>query len=114
MSEAQLALDEKLKVLLADYCGLRSDIAARMGHLTQVFGFGLVALSVLVSQLVELKSIFIVGLILTFVIRVMVEINREVVRAKRRMREIEEDVNFKAGEQLLTLESREGETRAKT
>jgi hypothetical protein len=99
---------EKVRVLMAEHAGLRSEITARTGH-----GFQLaVGTSALVSLIVAaaadkisipvacglvawLSLIFLIGTRFTL---------REINRAAARIKEIELDVNDRVGEDLLIWE----------
>ena len=105
MSEQPIDPEEKIRILLSEYTGLRSEIIAKTGHGLQVSGFVVTALSFLVSQTQSWLTIPVVALIVLLVIGAGGMILNDVARAARRIRQIEADVNDRAGEKLLVWET---------
>jgi hypothetical protein len=97
--------EEKIKILLAEYTGLRSEIVARTGHGFQVSGFAVTALSLLASQSVNWRTILVFVFIMLFLTGAGILTIRDAWRAVARTRQIEEDVNKRAGENLLVWET---------
>jgi hypothetical protein len=97
--------EEKVKILLSEYAGLRSEIIAKTGHGLQVSGFVVTALSILVSQTENWLTVWVFTLIVLFVVGAAVMIVTDVARAARRIKQIEAKVNNWAGEKLLVWET---------
>lgn len=109
MSQQKLNLDEKIRILLAEYAGLRSHVTARIGHGLQVSGFIVTALSLLATQNVSWKTIIVLFFIFVLFIVTMIIISRDLWKASIRLREIEDKINYYAGEELLIWETQWGE-----
>ena len=101
----ELKPEEKIRILLAEYTGLKSEVIARTGYGFQVGGFSVTALSLLASQPVNLKTGLVFGAIVLLVLGTIIVILRDAWRAVDRIREIERDVNKRAGEDLLVWET---------
>jgi ABC-type transport system involved in Fe-S cluster assembly fused permease/ATPase subunit len=97
--------EEKVKILLSEYTGLRSEIIAKTGHGLQVSGFVVTALSILVSQSDNRLTVWVIALIVLFVVAAAILIVTDVARAARRIKQIESKVNNWAGEKLLVWET---------
>jgi uncharacterized membrane protein YkgB len=102
MQDETFKSEEKVKILLAEYASLMSEIVARTGHGFQVSGFAITALAFLATApSVTWRTI----LALTFIVLLLVGATfltlRHVQLAAVRIREIERDVNRRAGENLM-------------
>ena len=97
---------EKVRILLAEHAALRAEIVARIGHAYQMIGYGVAAIVLLIA-LRPVEQIF--WPILTLVIVVfgfgLWVYWRDLLKAGRRIREIELDVNDRAQEDLLIWEN---------
>jgi hypothetical protein len=95
---------EKVRILLSEYAALKAEIMARTGHGYQITGFFLTALAIFATQGFSWK----VGIYLAAVVAVLAFALwftwRDIHKASRRIREIELDVNDRAGEDLLVWE----------
>ena len=100
---------EKVRILLAEYSALRSEIIGRISNIYQVVGFGAVILAWILQQqfashkfweftAVLAAGIMLCGRFLLFDIR----------RSAMRVRELEGEINRRAGEKLLVWESERG------
>lgn len=105
MRDTSFPAEETVKILLAEYTGLRSEIIAKTGHGLQVAGFVVTASSFLVSQTQNWLTVYIVTLIVLLVAGAGMLIFNDVARASKRIRQIEVDVNNRAGEELLVWET---------
>jgi hypothetical protein len=100
---------EKVRILLAEHSSLRSEIVARMGHVYQVAAVGATGVAILIALHQLMPSSFCVILALILVLGVLAAaafwfINRDIWKAAERLREIEIDINDRAGEDLLVWE----------
>jgi hypothetical protein len=97
---------EKVRILLAEHSALRSEIVARMGHVYQVMTV-LVAGTAILIGLKQLVQWFYPLLVILVVLAVVAfwYVNRDIWKAAARLREIEIDVNDRAGEDLLVWEN---------
>src|ERR1051325_5965401 len=97
--------EQKISILMAEYNTLRSEAVARTGHAFQIAGFCITALSIWAAEETSGKT----WLALTAIIVLLVASGwftfREITKANRRVREIELDVNDRAGEDLLIWEN---------
>jgi hypothetical protein len=97
--------EEKVKILLTEYNSLRAEIGARTGYGFQVGGFAVTALSLLAAQAITWRSIVVFVLILILIVGVMFLVFGHIWITAARVREIERDVNERAGEKLLVWET---------
>lgn len=105
MSDEPFKPEEKVKILLTEYTSLKSEIIARVGHGYQVSGFAVAALSLLAFQGINWRTIAVFVLIVLLLAGTGALSVRDVWRAAARVREIERDVNKRAGENLLAWET---------
>ena len=105
MSDTPFDAEEKVRILVSEYTGLRSEIIAKTGYGFQVSGFVVTALSFLVPQTANPFAILVFALIALLVVGAGFMIVNDVARAARRIRQIEADVNKRAGEELLVWET---------
>jgi hypothetical protein len=100
---------EKVRILLAEYSSLRTEIIGRITNLYQVVGFGSVLAALILQQefqgnkfwslfVVLIAGILISGRFLAFDMR----------RSAKRVRELEKEINMRSGEKLLVWESELG------
>ena len=97
--------EQKISILIAEYNSLRSETVTRTGHGFQIAGFSITALSIWAAEETSGRT----WLALTAIIFLLVASGwftfREIAKANRRIREIELDVNDRAGEDLLVWEN---------
>ena len=97
--------EQKISILIAEYNSLRSETVTRTGHGFQIAGFSITALSIWAAEETSGRT----WLALTAIIFLLVASGwftfREIAKANRRIREIELDVNDRAGEDLLIWEN---------
>lgn len=97
---------EKVRILLAEYQSTQSRLVARTGHALQFAGFCITAVSVWTTQPSSPRAFLTLALILVVAAIGSLFIMRDIGRASRRVREIEADVNRRAGEELLVWQSK--------
>jgi hypothetical protein len=95
---------EKVRILLAEHSALRSEIVARMGHVFQVAAVGATGVAILIG-LNKLPSLYAILAILLVLAVALWFISRDIWKAAERLREIEIDINDRAGEDLLVWEN---------
>ena len=105
LSESHIAEKEKISILALEYSSLRSDINARMSSMFQLSAV-FVAIAALTFQLssgvrlvVIASSAFLIGLGLLW---------HDIVKAGRRVQQLEVEINRRASEKLLIWESELG------
>lgn len=99
---------EKVRVLLVEYSGLRAEVTARTTHGFQLLAIGVTAASLLVAfsdKASPVLAFSAAGVIALFFIIAAHFTLRDIYRAAARLKEIELDVNDRAGEDLMTWES---------
>jgi len=94
--------EEKVRILLVEYAGITSEIVARTGHGFQVSGFTVTALALLASAPICGRTILVFGAIVALLVFATFMTFRHIQLAAMRAREIERDVNRRAGERLMT------------
>ena len=96
---------QKIPILLAEYNSLRTETIIRTGHGFQIAGFSITALTIWAAEETTGKT----WLALAAIIGVLAAAGwftlREITQATRRIREIERDINARAGEDLLVWET---------
>jgi hypothetical protein len=100
---------EKVRILLAEHSALRAEIVARMGHVYQVAAVGATGVAILIAlhQLMPSSFCVILASIIFLLVLAAVAfwfISRDIRKAAERLREIEVDINDRAGEDLLVWE----------
>jgi hypothetical protein len=103
---------EKVRILLAEHSALRSEIVARMGHVFQVAAVGATGVAILIG-LNKLPSLYAILAILLVLAVALWFISRDIWKAAERLREIEIDINDRAGEDLLVWENLWRSTRCR-
>jgi hypothetical protein len=115
---------QKIQILLAEYSSLRAEIVARIGHMYQLFGFGIAVIALLFIQLKPFRFLseskngepahlrkrrilfgsllVLFGVLFAWSVR---SYDRDIKHASARIREIELDVNDRAQEDLLVWEN---------
>jgi hypothetical protein len=97
--------EQKIAILIAEYNSFEIRTVTRTGHGFQIAGFSITALSIWAAEETTGKT----WLALIAIILLLVGSGwftfREITKANRRLREIEGDVNDRAGEDLLVWES---------
>jgi hypothetical protein len=107
---------DKIQILLHEYDGLRSEIVQRWVGTQQQISIGVLVLmgviTVLVSTKAEYPRASILYVLLAIAIGIfgyaMWQVRRDTCKAATRVSEIEQDVNQRAGEELLQWETRWG------
>jgi hypothetical protein len=97
--------EEKVRVLLNEYNTLRSELIARTGQGFQVLGLSVTALSILAAQPMNFKTISVFIAILALAGFAAWFTLRDITKGATRIRELELDVNARAGEDLLIWEN---------
>jgi hypothetical protein len=109
--DKQLSQFEKIQILLQEYNSLRSEMIERHTVTYQAIGIigaafvGLIAL--VWNTSIKVKIFAVVGFVVVFT-GVVLWINRDVAKAAKRVRELEADINTRAGEPLLKWETEHG------
>jgi hypothetical protein len=106
--KAQFSEEERVKVLLHEYATLRNEILTRTTHLYQLIAVGTVLFVWIMGQPLTARSWVVLGVgvfLIAFFYRL---ISRDIEKAARRLRELEEDINHRAGETLLVWERKWG------
>jgi hypothetical protein len=101
---------EKIQILLAEYSGLRGEITSRTGYGFQVGAATLIAITWLFQQpnLASLK-VWIAVLIIAAGVALFAWVNvRDIWKAAARLRELEHEINSRAGQHLLVWERLSG------
>ena len=99
--------EEKVRILLTEYITVPSEAIARTGHGFQIGGFVIAALSFVEAQAVNWnwKTVVILICIAIFGISGLFMVIRDLLMASMRIRDIESDVNHRAGEILLSWQT---------
>lgn len=109
-----LPQSDKIQILLHEYDGLRSEIVQRWAGTQQQISIAVLVLMGVITVLVSTKPEYprilhvILGIAACIFIYAMALGYRDTCKAAERVREIEQDVNQRAGEELLQWESRWG------
>lgn len=104
-----ISQEEKIKILLQEYATLRQEIIARISHGYQIMSVGTVLFAwifITKTQGIPFWLAFVIALII-FLFAVWF-ILRDINKAAERIRELETEINSRAGEELLVWESRWG------
>lgn len=102
--------EEKIKILLAEYTSLRSELNARLSSMYTVAVFSTVAITWFVSESREHTEVF-WGLVVFFALGIIFcgrQLWFDTTNAGHRVQEIEQEVNDRAGERLLLWENDRG------
>jgi hypothetical protein len=98
----------KVQILLQEYASLRMEIIHRTGHMHQLLAVGGALFLWLASRPIDIRfwislvaAVVVVGLFGWF-------LHRDIDKAAERIRQLEEDINRRAGEELLVWERRWG------
>jgi len=106
MTDDALKSEEKVKILLAEYSSLKAEITARTGHGFQVGGFAVTAMALLASASeVTWRIIALVMTICLLLAGASFLTLRHIRVAAERIRELEQDINKRAGEELLVWDT---------
>ena len=100
--------EEKVKILLQEYASLRSEILIRTSNLYQLLAFCCALFTWIMAHHRSdyfWVALFSVLLVFLFFFRL---ISRDIDKAAKRLRELEQDINLRAGETLLVWETRWG------
>ena len=102
----EVSNEEKIKILLQEYATLRQEIIARTTHGFQLISVGTVVLTWLVATRDPGPFLLIVVLTAAAVLLAAVWLTfRAIGRAATRVRQLEAEVNRRAGEDLLVWET---------
>ena len=96
---------QKIPVLMAEYNTLRSETTTRAGHGLQIAGFSITALSIWAAEETTVKTWLALAAIIFLLLASGWFTFREISKANRRIRELERDINARAGEDLLVWEN---------
>jgi hypothetical protein len=99
----------KVQVLLYEYAGLRMEILHRTGHMYQLLAIGgALFLWLLIPRPIDWRLW--VSLVMSLVIVSLFGwfLHRDINKAAARLRELEQEINERAGEELLVWETRWG------
>lgn len=98
----------KVQVLLHEYASLRMEIFHRTGHVIQLVTVCGALFLWLASRPIDLR--FWISLVAAVVVLGLFRrvIHRDIEKAAERLRQLEEDINRRAGEELLVWETRWG------
>lgn len=108
LTQERFGEEEKVKILLQEYATLRSEILTRTTNLYQLIAIGAWLFVWTMGQSLSARfwvALFTAVLIVSFFYRL---ISRDIDKAATRLRELEQDINFRAGEALLVWETRWG------
>lgn len=108
-SRRQISEEEKIKILLQEYATLRQEVIARTTHGFQLLSVGSVVLAWMMTTQ-KTSGFFWPGLsiaVIVYLIAIWFTL-RDINKATARLRQLEQDVNRRAGEDLLVWESRWG------
>ena len=105
----EIGQKERIQILLAEYTSLRSETNARISSAYNVTGIGTALVVFVIQQ--SLGPAFWIGLVMALagVIYCSRTLAYDMVNAARRVREIELDINKRAGEKLLIWETERGD-----
>jgi hypothetical protein len=107
-SQERFSQEERVKILLQEYVSLRSETLTRTTNLYQLLAFSAVLFVWIMGQSSNdhfWVAFFSVLLVFLFFFRL---ISRDIDKAATRLRELEQDINHRAGETLLVWETRWG------
>lgn len=99
---------DKVQVLLHEYDTLRTEIIHRTNHMYQLLGIGSAILAWLASRPVDARFWILLVLSLGAISLFSWFMHRDISKAAERLRQLEQDVNRRAGEELLVWERRWG------
>jgi hypothetical protein len=107
-SQERFSQEERVKILLEEYSTLRNEILTRTTNLYQLIAIGAVLFVWIVGQPMNVR--FWITLVVELVVLSFCYwlISRDIDKAAKRLRELEKDVNRRAGETLLVWETRWG------
>jgi len=104
--------EEKVKILLQEYASLRSEILTRINNMYQLIAISaaLVIWITRQSMSVGFSVAFVAGVVAAVIVVAFFfwTISRDIAKAARRLRELEKDINCRAGETLLVWETQWG------
>lgn len=107
--QERFAEEEKVKILLHEYATLRNEILTRTTNSYQLIASGAAALiTLLIVQPWGVHSMLALATVLSTFIYLFFLITRDISKAAKRLSELEQDINRRAGETLLVCESRWG------
>jgi hypothetical protein len=108
LSLSDLTQQNRIQILLSEYAALRAEIVARTGFGFQIAAVALAGITWLMQQTLTGRSwvfwIVMVGVVGCFVVAMFVNA-RDGSRVAHRIKEIEFEVNSRAGEHLLVWET---------
>lgn len=100
---------QKIQILLHEYDTLRNEVLSR--YAAQFQSTGVLAIiiigltTVLITQGAKITILVLIGITVMLYIGAQIWIDYDIAKAARRLREIEADVNSRAGETLLQWET---------
>ncbi len=99
---------EKVKILLQEYATLRSEILTRTSNMFQLFAIAASMLVWIIGRPVDLRFWLAIFILILAGIFFYWLISRDIKKAATRLRELEIDINRRAGEELLVWEIKWG------
>jgi hypothetical protein len=113
LGRSDLGQKDRIQILLSEYASLRSEIVARTGYGFQIAAAALVGVTFLFQTTFGQRPYYfwpaMLGVALCIALAIFVN-TRDLKRVASRLREIEHEVNSRAGEQLLVWERLGGVT----
>jgi len=107
-ARSDLSQKDRIQILLSEYAALRAEIVARTGFGFQIAAVALVGITWLVQQSLRgqpwLYWVIMAGVSMCFLIAIFVN-TRDLSSVAHRLKEIEHEVNSRAGEHLLVWET---------
>src|SRR5580704_11918055 len=111
MSEDDLSQKDKIQILLAEYAALRSEIMSRTGFGFQTCAVAAAVITWFMQQKLSGQPWYfwtaMAFVAASFAVAIFVNI-RDLTRAANRIKEIEHEINSRAGEHLLVWETLSG------
>ena len=107
-SSPEFGSRDKIGVLFKEYDALRVEIQNRTNHGYQLWGIGAGVLALIVSRPLDLRFWILSGLFLVVFLLASWTSVRDIIKAAKRIRELEDQINHLAGVTLLEWEHRWG------
>lgn len=105
---SDLSQKDRIQILLSEYAALRAEIVARTGFGFQIAAVALAGITWFMQQEIEDKPwwfwLVMSLVIICFIVAMFVNV-RDLTRAAHRLKQIEHEVNSRAGEHLLVWET---------
>jgi hypothetical protein len=108
MMDEKIEQKDRIQILLAEYGGLRSEIHARSSSIYQVATIAALILIWLLQQQIGMRLFLGATAAMLGLLLCAWALTRDLVRAALRIKQIESDINRRAGEELLVWETKWG------